>query len=136
MLFTYSPDDVYAMVEAYGEKGRQAYALGAAIVDGAFPLAYAFFQAILLTFTFRRVFAKDSLMQRLHLFPFGVMINDYLENSGIIFMLLRFPDEMRGVARLTSVFTTTKWIMVGISGALVLIGLLGVSYKKLAKGSS
>lgn len=125
LMFRYTPGELYEVVEGYSEQGRQVYALGSATFDVVHPIAYAFFYAIVITYTFRRLFAPQNPLQRLHLVPFGAMLADILENASIIAILLSYPQRLVGLAWLAGLFTTAKWILACAAIGLALLGIVG-----------
>ncbi|MBN2501346.1 MAG: hypothetical protein JXB38_11255 [Anaerolineales bacterium] len=134
MRFSYTPEAAYAEIEGYGTAGRSGIMWVSLIADSLFPFAYAFALAILITLTFRRAFPLDSLMQRLHLFPFGALVFDFLENITVSALILLYPRQYYGLARLAAAFTSTKWVLVYLSALLALVGLVGLlfSHRKAA----
>lgn len=131
--WSYTSEEVYALFESLGEGGRRLYAIGEVTVDLIFPIVYTLSLAMWITLTFGRAFAPNSLLQRLHLFPFGLMAFDFLENSGIVILLLVYPAELRGLAKLVGLFTTTKWTLAVICLGLGVIGSLAVAAKKIGR---
>lgn len=136
MRFSYTPEEAYTEIGRYGETGRAATILVTLIADSLFPFAYAFMLAITLTLTFQRAFPGDSLLQRLHLFPLGALVFDFLENFTIVALLLLYPREHYGLARLATAFTSTKWILVYISGILAFVGISGMLIVRLKQGAN
>jgi hypothetical protein len=57
-------------------------------------------------------------------FPFVITILDFVENGGIVTLLINYPKEMHGLATFTSVFTTLKWLVLGLTLILILWGLI------------
>lgn len=118
----YSPAELYEIMEPYGAQGRRVYALSHLTADVFFPLVYAFFFGLLIANIFQRAFPKDSWAQRLNLVPFMLLIFDLVENLGIVILLLSYPTQMVGLARLTGLVTSLKWILAGITVILPLAG--------------
>jgi hypothetical protein len=128
--FSYTPGEAYAVIEQYGAQGRVAMILISLIADSVFPFVSTFTLAVALTLTFRRAFPAESLMQRLRLFPFGALVFDFLENFSLVALMLLYPSKYYGLARLANTFTSTKWILVGLSGILVLVGVAGMLFPR------
>jgi hypothetical protein len=86
---------------------------------------------------FCRVFPLDSFWQKLSLLGPLVMVVDYLENAGIVTMLLSYPRQLDGVAQAANVFTVTKSFLTWPELILMLIGLLGwvgkIIYSKVSR---
>jgi hypothetical protein len=136
LRFFYSPDEAYRMIESYGEDGRRNYALVESTVDIVYPLTYATLLSLILTFAYRRVAGPDHPLQQARLLPYGVMLVDFSENAGIVTMLLRYPARYNALARLTSVFTLTKWLGFAVIIVLTLGGLITVGVKKVTASDS
>ena len=130
LRFSYTPDVAYAEIAGYGAERRSEIIMVSLIADSLYPFAYAFTLAMLITLTFRRVFPLESLMQRLHLFPFGALVFDFLENFTIVTLILLYPRQHYGLARLASAFTSTKWVLVSISGLLAVVGMGGYLFSR------
>ena len=120
----YSPAELYEIMEPYGDQGRRVYALSHLTADVLFPLVYAFFFGLLISYLFQRAFPKEFWVQRLNLVPFGLLIFDLIENVGVVILLLAYPTQMVGLAHLTGLVTSVKWILAGITVALPLAGLV------------
>lgn len=129
----YSPEELTAIMAAYGEQGRRVYALSHLTADVLFPVVYAFFFGLLISYLFQRSFPRDSWIQRMNLTPFILLILDLMENTGIVILLLSYPSSPVGLAQLTGFITSIKWVAAGLTVALPLIGVIGWSYRRLAK---
>jgi hypothetical protein len=131
LRFSYTPEEVYEMIAAYGEQGRRFYAVIELTMDLIYPFVYATLLALLITSSFRRLLPRDHALQRAHVLPYGVMLADYLENVGVVTMLIRYPARYPLLARITSVFTSTKWIGFVLAAATALVGLIAVAIKQV-----
>lgn len=122
---SYSPERAYQLIDSYGEEGRQYYALIELTLDLIYPILNALMFSTLTIYLFRRVFPPDSFWQKLPLLGPIVMIVDYLENVGIVTMLLSYPRRLGVVAWTANVFTATKFFLSYLELILIVIGLLG-----------
>ncbi len=118
--FSYSVERAYEIVEPYNAKERQAYILGHLTVDLVFPVIYSLFLSLLVY--------RLSLNVSLSLLPFLGMAADFLENIGIIFLLSNYSYLPPALVRLTSFFTSLKWLFLIIS----LINIFILLFMKLA----
>jgi len=125
LTFAASPASLFDKVEAYGEQGRLVYRVFSLVADTAYPVIYSLFLGLSITFLFRRIFPLDSWLQKLNLLPFWGMLFDLLENLGIVALLSTFPQQITWLALYTIVVNFIKWVLVGGSCLLVLIGLIG-----------
>lgn len=125
MQSSYSPEKAYQLIASYGEAGRQSYALIELTLDLIYPILSALMFSSLTIYFFRRIFPLHSFWQKLPLLGPLVMIVDYLENIGVVTMLLGYPRRLDLVARAANVFTVTKFVLSDLELILILIGLLG-----------
>lgn len=131
--FSYTRDDLYRMAETYGEAGRAAYIRARFTFDLVFPLVYTAFLATAISWLFRKGFPPDSPWQLANLVPVLGAIFDYLENISAALVMGRYPALTPVVDSLAPVFTFIKWIFVGGSFALLVIGLAAFILKRFKK---
>lgn len=125
VLYSFTPDEAYSRIEAYGADIRRFYALVEVTVDLAFPVLTAFLLSCLALFFFRRGASPSRSIRYLALVPFGAMAADLLENTGIVTLLLSYPSRLDAVARLTSGFVSLKWVFIGANVLVVLLAVAG-----------
>ena len=124
LQFTYSPQRLYQMIGQYGERGRQVYAVSHLTADVIFPLVYAFFFSLSITYTFRRSFSLSSRVQKLKYLPFVLLGFDLLENFFLVILLLAFPQPLAALAFIAGLVTAVKWLLSGIVVFFSLFGLI------------
>ena len=56
LLFSYTTETAYSMIESYGSQGRQAYVIAQLTADTLYPIAYALFLSLAMIYVFRRAF--------------------------------------------------------------------------------
>ena len=122
--FWQTPEQLFAMVAAYGEQGRSFYFIFQLIADSAYPLIYGGLFALLITYLLRRSFPPESGVQKLHLIPAAVVIADFMENIGIMTLLATYPSQITAVAYFTAIFTLLKWLLFGATIAATLFALV------------
>lgn len=122
---SYSPEKAYQFIDSYGEEGRQYYAIIELTLDVIYPLLSALMFSSLTIYLFRRVFPLHSFWQKLPLLGLVVMLVDYLENTGILVMLLNFPRRLDPVAQIANIFTVTKYALSNAELVLMLLGIIG-----------
>ncbi|MGC9350067.1 MAG: hypothetical protein ACP5JG_18145 [Anaerolineae bacterium] len=118
----YTPDELYAMAEAYGPEGRRAYIRARFTFDLIWPLVYLIFLVTTISWIYRRAFGPDSLMQRANLVPIVGALFDYLENTATSLVMARYPARTPVIDLLAPVFTLVKWIFVGGSFVVLVLG--------------
>ena len=118
--FGISVDETYAFLDALDPQGRTLYASGELTLDIVYPVVYSLLLAMLLSRLFPVAYGLESLMQPLHLLPFGAGFFDLMENKAAVLLVINYPERLNAVARLLNVFNQTKWILGGASLALLL----------------
>ena len=129
----YRPSDLYRMAEAYGEAGRKEYVRSHFTFDLAWPLVYTFFLVTAISWLFGRGFPLSSPWQRANLAPLAAMLLDFLENISTSLVMLAYPQPLPLIAWLAPFFTLLKWITVGLSILLLLIGVGAATLAGLRK---
>jgi uncharacterized membrane protein YeiB len=119
----YTPAEAYQMIAAYGEQGRRYHLLLTA-ADIILPAALATFFALAITYFYSRLFPSGALLRWLLLLPAVYLAADYLENVGIVTMLLSFPAALPAVATLANAMFMIKNLS---AAALVVTTLIGLS---------
>ena len=119
----YTSQDLYCMADAYGEEGRVAYIQGHFTFDVIWPLVYTTFLICVLSWLTRRGFAEGSSWQYVNLLPLLAALFDFLENASTSLVMYRYPTRLSMLAALAGIFTTLKWVFVGMSFLALLIAL-------------
>lgn len=114
-LFGFSPDQASYLLFQYGETGRKGYILTVAVADSLYPLVYGGLLVLMLSWLLKTTGFEKTPLQKLNLLPLSAMVFDFLENAGIIAMLIRFPGEINALAGYTSLVGMAKWILVTLS---------------------
>lgn len=133
LSFYYTGDDLYQLAQTYGEEGRAAYIHTRFTFDLIWPLVYMVFLTTVISWLFRKAFAQDSVWQFSNLVPLFGMIFDYLENISTSLIMARYPSPTGVVAAVASIFTMVKWVFVGGSFMLLLVGIVVGSWKLMWK---
>ncbi|MFO7923255.1 MAG: hypothetical protein R6U58_06145 [Bacteroidales bacterium] len=116
LMFGSAPEVTFKMISAYGDEGRQNYLQGLLLLDFIYPVIYSLFLAFSLYRLYQNVLLSLS--------PVLILLSDYIENAGIIIMLLSWPEEMNVIAYTTCFFTSMKWVLAGLIIFLITAGLL------------
>ena len=130
--FFYTADELYAMAEAYGPAGRQAYVEARATFDVAWPIVYATFLTTALSWLTWRAFPPASAWQRANLVPLLAVLFDFLENVSTSIVMLRYPLVTPAAAGLAPGFTVLKWLFVGGSFAPLVAAAAVALWRRLA----
>ena len=123
VLFSYSPQAVYAIVAGLGDQGRQIYIVTQLTVDLVFPILYSLLLALLIFTIFRKAFAGAGFLQKAIWLPLIGALFDYGENFGIVAMLVAHPNQPALLAQVTSLFSSAKWVTLLLAVGLFLFGL-------------
>ena len=133
LMFFYTPQQAFEMMDRYGEAGRSVYWKIELTADIIYPIIYTLFYGLLLSWLFQRAFKADSIMQKWNVMPFGAWIFDMLENVGIVSMLMMYPSQPEIMAWLTMLFGSMKWGFFVITIGLVLVGLVKAAMNRFRK---
>jgi len=134
LSFFYSADDLYQMAEAYGPQGREAYIRARFTFDLIWPLVYMLFLCTGISWVYRKAFSPDSFWQRMNLVPVLAALFDYLENIATSLVMQQYPAQLPIVAGLAPIFTMAKWMLVGGSFVLLIVGVVVGGWRWLKKG--
>ena len=116
LQFAYTPTEAYELIDTYSDETRKNYVLGEMTKDLAYPVVYTLFMSLLILLLYPNQW-------KLAWFPYSIFISDLLENTGIITLLLNYPDRLPTIAWMTSVITTVKWVLVLVAIIIIINGL-------------
>ena len=133
LMFFYTPEQAFEMMDKYGETGRSIYLRIELTADIIYPLIYTLFFGLLLSWLFQRAFKPDSPMQKWNVAPVGSWIFDMLENAGIVSMLMMYPSKSAILAWITMIFGSLKWVFFLLTIGLVLVGLVRAAINRFRK---
>src|SRR5258708_19329741 len=101
-------------------------ALGSAVRLGVgYPLIYSLFFCLASLYFLARAAPSRPGLARLALIPFLALAADYLENAGLIVLLLNYPAQLGAVAAAASLLASLKWLLQGLSLALLVVVTIG-----------
>jgi hypothetical protein len=127
--FSYATTVAYSLFENLGESGRNAYKLSELFIDIPYAIIYGFTYAFVIIFLLNK--NKIKKLNYLILAPLFISSFDILENTGIIIMLIKYPVKLDILCRLTSIFTSLKWIFASITFIIILVNLFYLFIFKL-----
>jgi hypothetical protein len=116
LQLTYDAEKAYELIGAYNDAERKTYILVELTLDVIYPIVYSLLFSFLLF-----ILHKDIQIAK---FPFVITILDFVENGGIVTLLVNYPKELIGVANFTGIFTTLKWFVLVLTLILILWGLV------------
>lgn len=128
MSFFYSSQNLFDMAEVYGEQGRTDYIRARLTFDLIWPLVYGFFLITAISWLIKHANFSNTYFGLLNLVPvFGVLF-DYFENITTSWVMFRFPQPALLPAMLAPFLTATKWILVGSSFGILILGVIIVTW--------
>jgi len=121
MLF-YNDEELYDMVEAYGEKGREIYIILRWTFDLIWPLVY---MSCLLSglILFYKDLINIPLKYPIYTVGFLGAVLDYIENIGNTIIMSRFPTRLSYVVKISALATLSKWSLIAIGFFVLAIGM-------------
>ena len=134
LLFGYTPQQLYRIMQEFGQVGRRAYALNHLTSDVIFPLVYAFLFSTAISYTFVRAFPPSSWLQYINLLPFGLLVVDFIENFSLVALLLTYPQKLTVLAGFAGAVTALKWVLSFLSVAASITGLAAMLFRKYKGG--
>jgi len=111
-LLFYSPSQVHELIGSYGAKGRQVYIAVELTADLFYSIVIAAFFNSFLIYSSSKIRNNLLKFQYYLLLPLLIIISNFLENSGIVWMLINYPTEYFYLALITSFFTLSKWLLI------------------------
>ena len=133
LMFFYSPQQAFEMMDRYGDAGRTTYLTIELTADIVYPIASALFFSLLLSWLLQRGFKPDSRIQRFNITPVGSWFFDLIENAVIVPMILIYPTQSPILEWLAMILGSVKWGFAFLSLGLVLIGLVKAAMNGLKK---
>lgn len=116
LKFAYSVDEAYVALGHLSAEQQQQYKFGILALDMPYLVVYGlFFSGILL-----KIWKRKWLV----FIPVTILVMDFFENLMVIKILNQLPDQSITLASFASIFTTSKWISIGILAGAILLGLV------------
>ena len=134
LFFGYSMGEAFSLLEGIGEGGRAAHLYATAFADMIYPFIYSIFLSLLLAQMIKKILSTGSYYSYFVIFPFFIMVFDFIENSAIITMILSFPDITETMAEVGSIAGIAKWCSTGLVIILVIIIAISILIKKITLG--
>jgi len=131
----YNIEYVRNLFDTLGEPGREAYLYGQIPIDMVYPSLFAITYSLLLAFLFKRAFKQTGNFGYLIFIPVLGGLFDYLENIGIIIMLLIYPDFSRFMAVTTNIFSVLKSLFTTIFFILLLTAIIVILVKRFRRSN-
>jgi hypothetical protein len=123
LQMTYNPDRVKSIITQYTGAAKKAAIKGHLITDTIYPIVYFFLFGIALSSVFYK-WKINPWFKWINIVPLIIILFDYLENYLIIKMFNYYPLDMGLMPHFCSLFTVLKWVFVGITSVILLIGIV------------
>lgn len=123
MRIYYSPGEAYALLERLGPEGRSLYRQMLLSFDALFPALYATTFVLIIAAIFRPLRKRHPVLRIMALLPLAAGLFDWSENGAVLAMLFQYP-ETGSAAAFAGFLTLTKWILIGLTLAAVLAGIV------------
>jgi hypothetical protein len=114
MPLGYTSDYVDSLLHRMGEQGRHAYLYHLIPVDLFFPFLFAYSNFILTGYLLGRLEALRGGFIYLCLLPVFASWFDYLENLGVMAMLVNYPNQSNALIQFSDFFSVTKSLLITI----------------------
>lgn len=129
----YDPEYIFKLLGKLGEKGRNTYLYEQIPVDLFYPFFFGISYCLLIAYLLHRLQLLKTEPYYLCLLPLLGGFFDYLENFGIIHMLVDYPFVSVSIIHTAAFFTVIKSLFSYISFILIFLLLLAVGYLKLSE---
>lgn len=111
---------LYEIAEAYGASGRSFYIYQRWTFDLVWPMVYTAFIFSLSSLLYKSI-GLSSFNYWILSFSWIAMALDYLENTMVTIVMVRFPQPTWVIADLAGTVTSLKWIAIGISFVILFL---------------
>ncbi len=122
-----------SLLSALGETGRDVYLYNQIPVDLIYPLLFGISNCLILAFFLKKINKLDSSLFYLCLLPLTAGFADYLENAGIVSMLLGYPDISATLVNTTSAFSVIKSMSTTLFYLVLIVVLIAFGIQSLKK---
>lgn len=136
-FFFYTTGDVNQLFTTYGDAGRALYLSHLLVFDFKYPALFFATNAASLVCLLNYLMPAAKITNHIHLLPLAPTILDYLENFGILMLLVSYPSPNPGVAAITSLATIIKLSLVNIlfllTAALIAGAFVKFTHRKISR---
>ncbi|MEO8444885.1 MAG: hypothetical protein ABI567_07775 [Gammaproteobacteria bacterium] len=125
----YTPDELYAQVSTWGDRGRRQYVNFRLGLDIGFAISYAAFLVTVTGVAVRRAWPGAPRPRLLLLVPLVPMAFDLLENILGIALVGAFPQRLVGLAWIAAGATAIKWGSLALAHGIMLYALAAAGWR-------
>lgn len=123
LKFAYTVEEAYAAMSQLTIEEQQRYKFGILALDMPYLVIYGLF--------FSGILVKLWKSKWIVLIPVLIMVMDFFENLMVIQILNLLPDQSATLATLASIFTTSKWILIGVLAGFIILGMVRLLFSRL-----
>jgi len=106
--FGYEAQYVQHLLDTLGKEGRHAYLTRQLPLDMIYPGLFAISYSLITVYLLSKMGKFQGWVVNVAFIPVVAGLADYLENAGIITMLLSYPNHTSLMVELTSTFSVVK----------------------------
>jgi len=131
----YTPEQAYSLLDNYGAQARNYYLYFMEPLDVFVPAIMGLILSVSATLIYKRIIKEKHLIF-IQIVPLMGWLFDYLENIGVITMLINYPARLFSVARVTNIFTNAKNLFNMASIIILFLGLVILGLKTIFRKKS
>lgn len=129
----YNLDYVNTLFDALGPKGRDTYLYRQLPIDMIYPALFGISYCSILAYFLKKLNKFDTKFFYLCLLPLFAGLADYLENFGIINLLINYPNLTSGMVTNAAFFSLFKSGVTTLYFIILLVTLILTGIKTLRK---
>ena len=133
MPMGYQPEYAGLLLDKLGVAGRSAYLYNQIPVDMIYPFLFGINYCLLLAYFLKQIHHLKAESFYLCILPILAGLFDYLENFGIINLLISHPHLSDSAVQITSFFTVLKSLLTTISFIVLIVVLVIFGFKKIVQ---
>lgn len=128
MPFGYSAEYAMKLLLTLGNEGRSVYLFRQVPVDLFFPFLFAAGNTLLIGFLLNKINRLKGGFIYLCLIPVFASWFDYLENLGVMAMLINYPENSTLLIHFTSLFSVAKSLLITVNFVTIFLILLALAF--------
>ena len=133
MPMGYEPEYAGKLLEKLDVEGRNAYLYNQIPVDFIYPFLFGITYCLVLAYFLNKLDSLKTQYFYLCLLPVMAGLFDYLENFGIVNMLISYPHFSAAAVQITSFFTVFKSLLSTLCFSVIIVVMVMVGLRKLLR---
>lgn len=131
MPMGYSVEYAGSLLENLGTEGRNAYLYNQLPVDFIYPFLFGVTYCLLIAYLLNRLNSLKAEYFYLSLLPVLAGMLDYMENLGIVNLLVSYPNFSDASVHIAAFFTVMKSLFSTVSFSVLIVIVILLLFKKL-----